>query len=179
VGVRIRERVRRRLAHDHAFAAADVARHADVAGDEVGAHADPVAGQEALARADVGPPRRAGQGEGERAAGALLELLAREQALLDAQRRQARERAFVVARRQVVARLHALDRMAIFVHVEDAELHCQRVQRVRANFPGGMEDRRVGCMANRAEALLAAEVVHAVHVCPPRRAGPRRSSSRG
>ena len=39
------------------------------------------------------------------------------------QRREARERALVVARREVVARLHALDRVAVLVHVEDAEPH--------------------------------------------------------
>jgi hypothetical protein len=42
-------------------------------------------------------------------------------AFLDAERGEARQRAFVVAGRKIVPRLHALDRVAVLVHVEDAE----------------------------------------------------------
>ena len=106
-----------------------------MAGHEVGAHPDPVAGRKRSRRLDVGPPGRARRSQRKRAAGALLELLAREQALLDAERREAGERALVVAGREVVARLHALDRVPVLVHVEDAEPHRQRVQRVGAQLP--------------------------------------------
>jgi hypothetical protein len=67
-----------------------------------------------------------------------------------------------------VARLHALDRVAVLVHVEDAEPDGERIERVDALLPVVVERLRVGRMAHRAEALRAAEVVDAVH----REAGP-------
>ena len=54
-------------------------------------------------------------------------------AVLDAQGRQARERSFVVAGREVVARLHALDRVRY-----SSMLSCRpppSIERIRAHFP--------------------------------------------
>src|SRR5206468_11962948 len=114
-------------------------------------------GGEALARRRITAARRARQRKRKRAVGAPLELVARDQALLDAERRQAGQRALVVARGEVVARLHALDRMAVLVHVEDAEPDGERIERVDALLPVLVEGLRVGRMANRAEALRPAE----------------------
>src|SRR5439155_1120986 len=69
----------------------------------------------------------------------------------------------VVAGGQIMARLHALDRMAVLIHVEDAEPDRESVERVDANFPGCVERSRVHGIAHRSEALPAAEIVHAIH----------------
>src|SRR6185369_11615827 len=106
---------------------ADVARHAGEAGYVVVAHPHGVARLEALTIGDVAAARRARGGQRESTVRAPLELVGGDDALLDAQRRQAGQRALVVARAQVVARLHALDRVAVLVHVEDAQPHRQRI----------------------------------------------------
>src|SRR5207244_786375 len=112
------------------------------------------------------------------AAGALLQLLARDEPLLDAKRRQARQRALVVPGAQVMARLHALDGVPIFVHVEDAAAHGVGVERIGPHLPARVERRCVHGVAHAAEALAPAEVVNSVHVAPLfyRRATPIRAS---
>ena len=62
-----------------------------------------------------------------------------------------------------MARLHALDRVAVLVHVEDAEPDGERIERVDALLPVLVKGLRIGRVANRAEALRPAEVVDAVH----------------
>ena len=106
---------------------------------------------------------RARQRERKGALGAALELFLRQDALLDAERREAGQRALVVAGREIVPRLHALDGVAILVHVEDAELHRQRVERVDPLLPRLVEGLGLERIADAAEALLAAQVMHAVH----------------
>jgi hypothetical protein len=84
-------------------------------------------------------PGALGSASGKAALRAGLELVSRHDALLDQQGREARQRAFVIAGAEVMARLHPLDRMAVFVHVEDAEAHRERIERIRAHFPRRME----------------------------------------
>ena len=74
---------------------------------------------------------------------AALEFLARHQAFFDQQCRQAGEGALVIVRRPIVARLHALDGVAVFVHVEDAHPDRQRVHGIDAFFPGRMKGLRL------------------------------------
>src|SRR5262249_3102145 len=77
-----------------------------------------------------------------------------------------RERSLVVAGREVVPRRHALDRMPILVHVEDAAPDGHAVQRIDPPLPGRMKGRRPRAVADASEALPAAEIVHAVHCSP-------------
>jgi hypothetical protein len=93
----------------------------------------------------------------------LIQLLAAQDALFDKERSEARERAFVVARREVLPRLHSLDRVPVFVHVEDAKPHGESVKRIGAHLPIGVKGRRVMRVANGAETLPAAHVVHSIH----------------
>ena len=167
--MRVGEGIGRRHADDDAVLAADVGRHAHVAGHVVVADPHPVADRQPRPVRDVRPARRRRQRQGKSAAGAPLELLAADDALLDAERRQAGEGALVVARRQVVARLHPLDRVPVLVHVEDAEPDREPVERVDPLLPGRVERGRVGHVSHRPEALPPAEVVDAVHALSVRR----------
>src|SRR5262249_12947702 len=133
-----------------------------------------IARLEALARRSVRASGSARRRERKRAAREPLELLAGDEAFLDAQRCEARERALVVARGQVVPRVHAFDRVAILVHVDEAETRRVAEERVRAHLPGLVERPGVLREAHLAEALLAAEIVDAVHGY--RRATPIRPS---
>jgi NADPH:quinone reductase-like Zn-dependent oxidoreductase len=163
MGMRVRDGVGGRHADHHAGLAADVARHADVARDRVVSHAHAIAGREALPTGRVAAARGARPCERDEAAGAPLQLLARDDAFLHQQRGEARERALVVARGHVMARLHALDGVAVLVHVEEPAPHREGVERVRAHLPGGVEGLRVVRVAHRPEPLPAAQVVDAVH----------------
>src|SRR5690349_4585648 len=96
-------------------------------------------------------------------AGPTLEFVAADDALLHAKRRQPRQRSLVVAGPEIMPRFHALDRMTVFVHVDEAESNRQDVEGICANFPVGMERRCVSSVANRAKSLPATQVVHAVH----------------
>ena len=66
-----------------------------------------------------------------------------------------------------MARLHALDRVPVLVHVEDAEPDREPVERVDPLLPRRVEGGRIGRMPHRAEALPAAEIVNAVHARLP------------
>src|SRR5580765_3994285 len=177
VGMSVGKRIGRRLADDHPRLAADIGRHPYVARHVVEPHPDTVPGLEALARRRVAAPGRAFRRERKQASSPALQLFARHDALLDAQRRQAGERALVIAGRQVVARLHALDRVTVLVHVENAEPHRQGVERIHADFPILVERRCVRRMTDLAEALPASQVVSAVHAASRyRRATPIRPS---
>ena len=63
-----------------------------------------------------------------------------------------------------MARLHALDGMAVLVHVEHALLDREAVERIDPFLPRRVKSLRRRRVAHRAEALLAAEIVDAVHV---------------
>src|SRR6266496_2117339 len=147
-------------------------------GHVVEPHPNTISGLEALAIGRVRAPRRARGREREETARPPLELLATHDALLDAEGRQAGERAFIVARREVVPRLHALDGVAVLIHVEDAEPHCERIERIDAHFPLGMECRCVERIPDWAETLVATEVVHPVHARLPTTDARRRSWNR-
>ena len=163
VGVRIGKRIGRRLADDDAGLAADVARHAAMAGNVVDPDPHPVAGLEALALRHVRAARRARRRERKRSLGPALQLLLRDDSLLDAERREAGQGSLVVAGGEIVARLHALDGVAILVHVEDAELDREREQGIDPLLPGLVEGLGLQRIANAAKSLLAAKIVHAVH----------------
>src|SRR5258708_18242934 len=75
-----------------------------------------------------------------------------------------------------MARLHAFDGVAILVHVENAELDRQRIERVDALLPRLVEGLRLQGVANATEALSAAHVMNAIHDRAPT-VGRRRSSS--
>ena len=62
-------------------------------------------------------------------------------------------------------RRHALDGVAVFVHVEHTAFHGQAVQGVGPHFPVGVKHRRVAAVHHLAETLFAAQVVHTVHEC--------------
>src|SRR5689334_10891466 len=98
------------------------------------------------------------------AAGTRVELLARQHALLDEERRDADDDAVVVRRREVPARLDALDRVSELVHVEGTEhVHAEPAERIAERFPRLVEDGFVALDLDRPEADDAAEVVDAVH----------------
>ena len=59
-------------------------------------------------------------------------------------------------------RLHALDGVAVLVHVEDAGLDSERVERVDA-LSHGAWNAGLQRVADAAETLPAAHVMHAVH----------------
>src|SRR5678815_4250457 len=65
-----------------------------------------------------------------------------------------------------MTRLHALDRVTVFVHVEEATSHCEGIKRICAHFPLGVKRLRVQGVANRTEALPATHVMHPVHRGP-------------
>ena len=99
-------------------------------------------GLKSLAPRQLVRPGALGRDEGKRAPGPLLQLLPRHHALLDAQRGEAGERALIVAGGQIVARSHALDGVAVLVHVEDAAPDRHAVQRVDALLPCRVKGRR-------------------------------------
>ena len=87
-----------------------------------------------------------------------FELLAREDTRLDAVQLHRRQPVLVVGRRQVLDRAHPLDRIA----KRRADVGAQ-VDAVHPPLPGLVERRLVVLAHDRAEALLAAEIVRAVH----------------
>src|SRR5437764_942344 len=95
---------------------------------EISLDAHTIAGLKPRAPGRVGASRRARSRQRNATLRALLQFLARDDALFDQQRREARQRPLVIARRHVMARLHALDGMAILVHVEQAAPHREGVQ---------------------------------------------------
>src|SRR5215831_14995571 len=118
--MRIGKRVRGRFADDHARLAAYVTWHSHMTGNVVVAHAHAVAGPEMLAFDRVRSSRRARCGQRKSSSRTLLELGVRQDTLLDEQGREAGQRPLVVARGEIVARLHPLDGVPVLVHVEDA-----------------------------------------------------------
>ena len=66
-----------------------------------------------------------------------------------------------------MARLHALDGMAVLIHVEDAELDRQRVESINPLLPRLVEGLGLKRIADAAKTLLAAEIMHAVHGFTP------------
>ena len=134
-----------------------------------------VAGLEALPLGRVAAARGAGQRQRESALGTPLQVLQGEHALFHTQRGQARQCAFVVARAQVVARLHALDGVPILVHVENAAPHGVGIECIGAHLPGRVERRRLERITHAAKALAPAEVVSSVHGAPFPTGGRRRS----
>src|SRR5262249_45627563 len=127
------------------------------------ANADLVTDLELLPRRHVAPAGSDRQGERKAPLGAAFELFLGNNSLLDAERGEAGQRALVVAGQEIVARLHSLHGMAIFVHVEDAELDRKRVQRVDAFLPRLVERLRLQGVTDAAETLPATHVMHAVH----------------
>src|SRR6476620_4156194 len=122
------ERIVRRLADDHAGLSADVARHPNVTRYVVVPDANAIAGLKALARGCIGAARRTRRRQRKESVRSALQFLAGQNAFLDQESRQAGERTFVIAGCEVMARLHALDRVAVLVHVENAEPNCKRIE---------------------------------------------------
>jgi hypothetical protein len=83
---------------------------------------------------------------------------------LDEDSLERRHPAAVVAERQVLDRIHALDRVAEGVDVRPAEADRLVDHAEDALLPVGVEDRLVPLDDDRAEAVHAAHVVDAVHV---------------
>ena len=60
-------------------------------------------------------------------------------------------------------RLHPFDGVAVFVHVVHAMFDGQAIERIRADLPGGVEDRCIGRVADGAKPFFAAKIMHAIH----------------
>ena len=161
--VRIGKRIRRRFAYHNAGFAADVAWHAHVPRHVVHAHRHAVARQETLSALDVGSPGRDRAGERKASVGMPFQIFYGEDSLLDTKGGKTGQRSFVIACRKIKARLHALDRVTIFVHIENAELDGKRVKGVGANLPRCMKGLCMWGIPHRSESLFATEVVNAIH----------------
>ena len=94
---------------------------------------------------------------------ATLQLLARDHAFLDQQPHVAIEPALVVARGQVVARRHPLDRVTALVDVEDPLDAAGAREAEHPALPARVEDGLVRLGLDGPESVHAAHVVDAVH----------------
>src|SRR4029434_3949332 len=65
-----------------------------------------------------------------------------------------------------MTRFHALDSVTVFVHIEEAASHCEYIKGICTYFPLAVKFPRVQRVADAAETLPAAHVVHAVHRWP-------------
>jgi hypothetical protein len=105
--------------------------------------------------------------------GPRLELLALDHALLHEQRLHRGQPVLVVARVEVALLPHALDGMAELVDVVDALDHADEVHHEHGLFPVRVEGGLVCLALDGTEAVLAAEVVDAVHGWADDPAGPQ------
>ena len=96
-------------------------------------------------------------------ASAAIEFLLRDSARLDGQRRDTGQPVFPVRRRQVVRRIHPLDRVAKHPAVAAQRPNRADHETEGAALPVLGEGRFRLFMFNRTEAVEAAEVVHTVH----------------
>ena len=163
VGVRVGEWVGRRDVHHHPGFAPDVAGCTHMAAHMLNPHLHLVTHAKCVRIGGIAAPRAQRQGQRKAATGALLQIAQTEHALFHAQGGQAGQGALVIARAHVMARLHALNGVAVFVHVEDAGTHRHTVEGIDAFFPFLMEHRCIGAVHHGPKALPATEVVHAVH----------------
>src|SRR5689334_17592967 len=95
---------------------------------EVVAHPNPIARFEAFAIRSIGSSWRTGRSERKSSARTLFELGLSHDAFLDQQRSKARQRSFVISRRQIMTRLHSFDCVTILVHVENAPPHRENIE---------------------------------------------------
>ena len=166
--VRIRVGVGGRDAHDHALLAADVARHSDVAAHEFVLDPNPVTQADVRQfgrRLTAGP---AGARQAEVEAGRAAQGFSGAHTALHAKAGHGGEGALVVGGGHVVAWLHALDRMPVFVHVVDAVADQAHPHGRDADVGFAVEGLGVALAHHGAEALAAAEIMNAVHGGDPR-----------
>ena len=167
MSLHIRHRMDAIHPHHHAGLTPYILRAPGVAGRMPLAHPDPVAGREPrLRQIATGVGHQRGEyrpAQRKPPARARLQLGMSHQPVLHRQRGRRGEPVLVVARCQVVARLHPLDRVPELsparLHRADDDLHQCPGHRLPPAAKGGLSRR----MANRPEALHAAQVMNAIH----------------